>query len=123
MRPPEETVWISALSARWRKRAKKSGPIRLKRQKNDGQIHQQRRKNLDKNFYRYAHHQETGGSRNGKRRATRLALFTGVRPGNVLFEVDGLDEATSREALRKGGSKLPVKIKIIKKIKICRRKN
>ena len=36
-----------------------------------------------------------------------------VRPGNVIFEVDVTDEATSREALRKGGSKLPVKIKII----------
>ena len=36
-----------------------------------------------------------------------------VQAGRVLFEVDGLDEATSREALRKGGSKLPVKIKII----------
>jgi len=36
-----------------------------------------------------------------------------VKPGRVLFEVDGVDEATAREALRKAGTKLPVKIKIV----------
>ena len=36
-----------------------------------------------------------------------------VKPGRVLFEVDGMDEASAREMLRKGGTKLPVKTKII----------
>lgn len=36
-----------------------------------------------------------------------------VKPGRMLFEVDGVDEATAREALRKAGTKLPVKIKIV----------
>ena len=36
-----------------------------------------------------------------------------VRPGRVLFEVDGAPEATAREALRKAGTKLPVKGKIV----------
>ncbi len=36
-----------------------------------------------------------------------------VKPGRVLFEVDGLPEAVAREALRKAGTKLPVKIRII----------
>lgn len=36
-----------------------------------------------------------------------------VRPGRVLFEVDGVDEKLAREALRKAGTKLPVKTKII----------
>lgn len=36
-----------------------------------------------------------------------------VFPGRVLFEVDGLDAVTSREALRKAGAKLPVKTKIV----------
>lgn len=36
-----------------------------------------------------------------------------VKPGRVIFEVDGLDEPTAREALRKGGTKLPVKTKIV----------
>jgi len=36
-----------------------------------------------------------------------------VKPGRMLFEVDGVDEATAKEALRKAGTKLPVKTKIV----------
>jgi len=36
-----------------------------------------------------------------------------VRPGRILFEVDGVSEEIAREALRKGGTKLPVKTRII----------
>lgn len=36
-----------------------------------------------------------------------------VLPGRVLFEVDGAPEDVAREALRKAGTKLPVKTKII----------
>ena len=36
-----------------------------------------------------------------------------VRPGRIIFEIDGVDEAVAREALRKAGTKLPVKTKII----------
>lgn len=36
-----------------------------------------------------------------------------IRPGRVIFEVDGMDEAASREALRKAGTKLPVKTRIV----------
>ncbi|PIP87133.1 50S ribosomal protein L16 [Candidatus Campbellbacteria bacterium CG22_combo_CG10-13_8_21_14_all_36_13] len=36
-----------------------------------------------------------------------------VFPGRVLFEVDGVDEKTAREALRKAGTKMPVKTKIV----------
>ncbi len=36
-----------------------------------------------------------------------------VRPGRIIFEVDGLPEAEAREALRKAGAKLPVKTKVI----------
>lgn len=31
-----------------------------------------------------------------------------VKPGRILFEVDGCDETTAKEMLRKGGTKLPV---------------
>ena len=34
-------------------------------------------------------------------------------PGRVLFEVDGVPEDIAKEALRKGGTKLPVKVKIV----------
>ena len=36
-----------------------------------------------------------------------------VRPGRILFEVDGVSEEVAREALRKAGAKLPVKTKVI----------
>jgi large subunit ribosomal protein L16 len=38
-----------------------------------------------------------------------------VRPGRILFEIDGVDEATAREALRLASFKLPVKTRIIVK--------
>ena len=38
-----------------------------------------------------------------------------VRPGTVLFEMDGVDEDVAREALRLAGYKLPVKTKVIAK--------
>ncbi len=36
-----------------------------------------------------------------------------VKPGRVLFEVDGVTEAVAREAFRKAGTKLPVKSVVI----------
>lgn len=36
-----------------------------------------------------------------------------VRPGRMIFEVDGVTAAVAREALRKAGTKLPVKTKIV----------
>jgi len=36
-----------------------------------------------------------------------------VRPGRILFEIDGASEAVSREALRKAGTKLPLKVSVV----------
>lgn len=36
-----------------------------------------------------------------------------VFPGRVIFEVDGVSEEIAKEALRKAGTKLPVKTKIV----------
>ena len=36
-----------------------------------------------------------------------------VLPGRIIFEVDGVAEDVAREALRKAGTKLPVKSKIV----------
>jgi len=38
-----------------------------------------------------------------------------VKPGRILFEVDGVPEATAKEALRLAGFKLPVKTRIVAK--------
>lgn len=38
-----------------------------------------------------------------------------VKPGRVMFELGGVDEATAREALRLAANKLPIKCKFVKK--------
>jgi large subunit ribosomal protein L16 len=35
-----------------------------------------------------------------------------VKPGHILFEVDGVTEVVAREALRKGSAKLPITTKV-----------
>lgn len=39
-----------------------------------------------------------------------------VYPGRIIFEVDGAEEAVAHEALRKAGTKLPIKTKIISRV-------
>ena len=41
-----------------------------------------------------------------------------VKPGRVMFEIAGADEATMREALRLAIHKLPLKCKIVKKVEV-----
>lgn len=36
-----------------------------------------------------------------------------VKPGRVMFEIDGVSDVVAREALRLGAAKLPVKCKIV----------
>ena len=36
-----------------------------------------------------------------------------VYPGRIIFEVDGVDEKIASEALRKAGTKLPIKARIV----------
>ena len=39
-----------------------------------------------------------------------------VKPGRILFEVDGISEEIAREALYKASAKLPIKTKFIKRM-------
>ena len=39
-----------------------------------------------------------------------------VKPGRILFEIDGVSEEVAREALRLGAAKLPIKCKIVKRM-------
>ncbi len=39
-----------------------------------------------------------------------------VKPGRVMFEIDGVNEEVAREALRLGAQKLPVKTRFIQRI-------
>jgi large subunit ribosomal protein L16 len=38
-----------------------------------------------------------------------------VRPGRILFEVEGVDEALAKEAFRKATAKLPLKGKLVRR--------
>ena len=49
----------------------------------------------------------------GKGKGDVQAYEAPVLRGRVLFEVDGVDEATAREAVRKGSAKLPIKTKFV----------
>ena len=39
-----------------------------------------------------------------------------VKPGRIMFELDGVDEPTAREAFEKASAKLPVKTKFIRRL-------
>lgn len=49
----------------------------------------------------------------GKGKGELVGYVAIVKPGRVLFEVDGVSEEAAREMLRKGGTKLPVNTKVI----------
>ena len=49
----------------------------------------------------------------GKGRVDHYAVA--VKPGRVIFEVDGLKEDMAKEALRKAAAKMPMKTKFIKR--------
>lgn len=39
-----------------------------------------------------------------------------VLPGRIIFEVDGVTEKVAKEALRKAGTKLPIKTRVIERV-------
>ena len=45
----------------------------------------------------------------GKGKGDLQGYCVPVKPGRMMFEVDGVTEEVAREALRKGGTKLPLK--------------
>ena len=49
----------------------------------------------------------------GKGKGDLEGYVAPVLAGRIIFEVDGLDEKMAREALRKAGTKLPVKTKVV----------
>ena len=54
-------------------------------------------------------------SRMGSGKGNPEYFVAAVRPGRIMFEIAGLDENTSKEALTKAMHKLPVKCKIVKR--------
>lgn len=52
-------------------------------------------------------------TRMGKGKGNPEAWVAVVKPGRIMFEIDGVDEDTAREALRLAINKLPIKCKIV----------
>jgi large subunit ribosomal protein L16 len=52
-------------------------------------------------------------TRMGKGKGTPEGWVAVVKPGRILFEIGGVDEATAREALRLAANKLPIKTKFV----------
>ena len=53
--------------------------------------------------------------RMGKGKGTTEFWICRVKPGRILFEVDGVNETVAREALYKASAKLPIKTKFIRR--------
>ena len=53
--------------------------------------------------------------RQGKGKGTPQYWACRIKPGRIIFEVDGIDEPTARIALYKASAKLPIKTKFIKR--------
>ncbi len=54
-------------------------------------------------------------TRMGKGKGSVEAWVSVIRPGRILYEVDGVDDKTAEEALRLAGFKLPVQTQITKR--------
>ena len=52
----------------------------------------------------------------GKGKGDPIGFIAEVRPGRIMFEIDGVDTKIATEALRKAGTKLPLKTKIVARI-------
>jgi len=53
--------------------------------------------------------------RMGKGKGSTEFWVCRVKPGRILFEIDGVNEIVAREALYKASAKLPIKTKFIKR--------
>ena len=58
-------------------------------------------------------------TRMGKGKGPLESWVAVIRPANVLFEVDGVNEAVARESLRLAATKLPIRTKFISRHRIA----
>jgi large subunit ribosomal protein L16 len=54
-------------------------------------------------------------TRMGKGKGNPEGWVAVVKPGRIMFEIDGVDEETARDALRLAINKLPIKCKIVQR--------
>jgi large subunit ribosomal protein L16 len=60
--------------------------------------------------------QQAAETRMGKGKGSVEYWAAVVKPGRILFEMGGTDEAVAREALRLAAAKLPIRTKFVKRI-------
>ena len=60
--------------------------------------------------------EKAAGLKMGKGKGDPKHFVFEVRPGRVLFELDGVAEVAARDALRRAGAKLPVKTTIVSRV-------
>jgi large subunit ribosomal protein L16 len=51
----------------------------------------------------------------GGKGAVEFYVFP-IRPGRIIFELDGISQETAQEAFQKAAAKLPIKTKFIKRV-------
>jgi large subunit ribosomal protein L16 len=49
----------------------------------------------------------------GKGKGEPVGFVAQVKAGRILFEIDGVDDKVAQEALRKAGTKISIKIKVV----------
>ena len=49
----------------------------------------------------------------GKGKGDLAGYQVPIKPGRIIFEIDGVPDAEAREAIRKAGTKLPLKTKVV----------
>ena len=54
--------------------------------------------------------------RMGKGKGTPEYWAARVKPGRIIFEIDGVDKATARQALELGSAKLPIKTRFVARL-------
>ncbi len=57
--------------------------------------------------------EKAAGLKMGKGKGDPKHFVFEVRPGRILFELDGVADATARDAMRRAGAKLPVKTTVV----------
>jgi large subunit ribosomal protein L16 len=72
----------------------------------DDPLHQARREDLGARLPRQADHEEAGRNAHGQGQGGPEAWVAVVKPGKIIFEMEGLDEKTARAAMLLASSKL-----------------
>ena len=60
--------------------------------------------------------EKAAGLKMGKGKGDPKHFVFEVRPGRVLFELDGVADAAARDAMRRAGSKLPMKTTVVTRV-------